>query len=89
MRRVLFGVLFSVGLAVVLAGCDSLTGLANVSAGGLFSCSVHDDGTWVPTELLGSHALVGIAGAGALVVVGSGIRRIAAGSSVELIPLWG
>lgn len=55
----------------------------------LVPVSVHDDGTWVPTELLGSHALVGIAGAGALVVVGSGIRRIAAGSSVELIPLWG
>lgn len=46
-------------------------------------------GTWVPTELAGSHALVGIAAADALVVVGPGTRRLAAGASVELIQLWG
>lgn len=46
------------------------------------------DGTWTPTLLAGSHALVGIASAGALAVVPADRTRVAEGSTLDLIPLW-
>ena len=55
----------------------------------LVPVAISTDGTWEPTPLAGSHALVGIAAASALAVVPSGQRRLAAGSEVELLPLWG
>ncbi len=46
------------------------------------------DDAWSPTPLLGSHALVGIAAAGALAVVPADRPRIPEGAEVELLPLW-
>ena len=54
----------------------------------LVPMAVDADGAWSPTPLAGSHALVGIASAGALAVVPGSQRRVAEGSELELLPLW-
>ncbi len=54
----------------------------------LVPVAIRPDGTWEPTPLAGSHALVGVAAASALAVVPDGVRRLAAGEQVELVPLW-
>ncbi len=46
------------------------------------------DGTWSRNEMAGSHALVAIASADALAVVPAEIRSVAAGATVEILPLW-
>ena len=55
----------------------------------LVPVAVRQDGTWEPTPLAGSHALVGVAAASALAVVPNGRPRLTSGSEVELLPLWG
>jgi molybdopterin molybdotransferase len=45
-------------------------------------------GTWSSTELVGSHALAGVASADAFALLGPDERHVEAGGPLALLPLW-